>query len=232
MIEYEKPVIGEVEQGYPAAEAGIKEGDIIVRMGDKKINVFREINTYNQFHQGEKTKITFIQDGETKTATLTPKMDEELNYYRFGISSSGYTKAGLLSALQYGTYEVKYWICTTLESLKMLLTGKIGLNQLSGPVGIVDVVDDTYKASKSYGGFAVSVQLLNIAILLSANLGVMNLLPLPALDGGRLVFLFVEAVRRKRIPPEKEGYVHLVGIALLMVLMVFVMYNDIRRVFF
>ena len=114
----------------------------------------------------------------------------------------------------------------------MLLTGKIGLNQLSGPVGIVDVVDDTYKASKSYGGFAVSVQLLNIAILLSANLGVMNLLPLPALDGGRLVFLFVEAVRRKRIPPEKGGYVHLVGIALLMVLMVFVMYNDIRRVFF
>ena len=159
-------------------------------------------------------------------------MDEDLNYYRFGISSSGYTKAGVLSALQYGAYEVKYWICTTLESLKMLLTGKIGLNQLSGPVGIVDVVDDTYKASKSYGGFAVSVQLLNIAILLSANLGVMNLLPLPALDGGRLVFLFVEAVRRKRIPPEKEGYVHLVGIALLMVLMVFVMYNDIRRVFF
>ena len=137
MIGYDKPVIGEVEQGYPAAEAGLKEGDIIVRMGDKKINVFREINTYNQFHQGEKTKITFIQDGETKTATLTPKMDEELNYYRFGISSSGYTKAGLLSALQYGTYEVKYWICTTLESLKMLLTGKIGLNQLSGPVGIV-----------------------------------------------------------------------------------------------
>ena len=232
MIGYDKPVIGEVEQGYPAAEAGIKEGDTIIRMGDKKINVFREINTYNQFHQGEKTKITFIQDGETKTATLTPKMDEELNYYRFGISSSGYTKAGVLSALHYGASEVKYWICTTLESLKMLLTGKIGLNQLSGPVGIVDVVDDTYKASKSYGGFAVSVQLLNIAILLSANLGVMNLLPLPALDGGRLVFLFVEAVRRKRIPPEKEGYVHLVGIALLMVLMVFVMYNDIRRVFF
>ena len=78
----------------------------------------------------------------------------------------------------------------------------------------------------------VVVQLLNIAILLSANLGVMNLLPLPALDGGRLVFLAVEAVRRKRIPPEKEGYVHLVGITLLMALMVFVMFNDIRRVFF
>lgn len=73
---------------------------------------------------------------------------------------------------------------------------------------------------------------MNLAILLTANLGVMNLLPLPALDGGRLVFLFVEAVRKKRVPPEKEGYVHLVGIMLLMALMVFVMYNDIRRIFF
>ena len=114
----------------------------------------------------------------------------------------------------------------------MLITGQIGADQLSGPVGIVSVVDNTYQQSKSYGLFIVIAQMLNIAILLSANLGVMNLLPLPALDGGRLVFLFVEAIRRKRIPPEKEGYVHLVGIALLMVLMVFVMFNDIRRVFF
>ena len=71
--------------------------------------------------------------------------------------------------------------------------------------------------------------MLNIAILLSANLGVMNLLPIPALDGGRLVFLFVEAIRRKKIPPEKEGYVHLIGFALLMALMVVVMFNDIRK---
>ena len=71
--------------------------------------------------------------------------------------------------------------------------------------------------------------MLNIAILLSANLGVMNLLPIPALDGGRLVFLFAEAIRRKKIPPEKEGYVHLIGFALLMTLMVVVMFNDIRK---
>lgn len=103
---------------------------------------------------------------------------------------------------------------------------------MSGPVGIVSVVDDTYQQSKSYGVYMVVVQLLNIAILLSANLGVMNLLPLPALDGGRLVFLAVEAVRRKRIPSEKEGYVHLVGIVVLMALMVIVMFNDVRRVFF
>ena len=232
MVGYDPPVVREVEQGYPAAEAGIQKGDIIVKMGNKKINIYREISIYNQFHQGEDVEITYIHDGKKQTVTLTPKMDEESGYTRIGITGSGNTKANIFTSIQYGVYEVKFWICTTLESLKMLITGQIGADQLSGPVGIVSVVDNTYQKSKSYGLFIVIAQMLNIAILLSANLGVMNLLPLPALDGGRLVFLFVEAIRRKRIPPEKEGYVHLVGIALLMVLMVFVMFNDIRRVFF
>ena len=232
MVGYDPPVVREVEQGYPAAEAGIQKGDIIVKMGNKKINIYREISIYNQFHQGEDVEITYIHDGKKQTVTLTPKMDEESGYTRIGITGSGNTKANIFTSIQYGVYEVKFWICTTLESLKMLITGQIGADQLSGPVGIVSVVDNTYQQSKSYGLFIVIAQMLNIAILLSANLGVMNLLPLPALDGGRLVFLFVEAIRRKRIPPEKERYVHLVGIALLMVLMVFVMFNDIRRVFF
>ena len=232
MVGYDPPVVREVEQGYPAAEAGIQKGDTIVKMGNKKINIYREISIYNQFHQGEDVEITYIHDGKKQTVTLIPKMDEESGYTRIGLTGSGNTKANIFTSIQYGVYEVKFWICTTLESLMMLITGQIGADQLSGPVGIVSVVDNTYQQSKSYGLFIVIAQMLNIAILLSANLGVMNLLPLPALDGGRLVFLFVEAIRRKRIPPEKEGYVHLVGIALLMVLMVFVMFNDIRRVFF
>lgn len=232
MVGYDKPVISSVEEGYPAYEAGIEEGDTIVKMNGKSIHVFREINAYNQFNQGRETEIVYLHEGEEKSVTLTPKMDKERNYYRFGIGGGSYTKANVLTAVQYGIYEVKFWICTTLDSLRMLVTGKIGVDQLSGPVGIVSVVDDTYQQSKSYGVYMVIVQLLNIAILLSANLGVMNLLPLPALDGGRLVFLAIEAVRRKRIPPEKEGYVHLVGITLLMALMVFVMFNDIKRIFF
>ena len=230
MVGYDKPVITSVEEGYPAYEAGIEEGDTIVEMNGKRIHVFRDINAYNQFHQGEETEIVFLHDGEKKSVTLTPKMDKESNYYWFGIGGGSYTKANVFTALKYGVYEVKFWVSTTLDSLRMLITGKIGVDQLSGPVGIVNVVDDTYQQSKSYGIYMVVVQLLNIAILLSANLGVMNLLPLPALDGGILVFLAVEAVRRKRIPPEKEGYVHLVGITLLMALMVFVMFNDIRNI--
>lgn len=232
MTGYDKPVVGETPKGYAAAEAGIEAGDTIVRMGDKKIHIFREISYYNQFHQGEDVEVTYLHDGKEKRAVLKPKYDEELGYYRTGISGGAYTKANVLSAFQYGVYEVKFWIETTLESLKMLVTRQIGIDQMSGPVGIVDVVDDAYQQSKGYGMKMVIAQFLYIAILLSANLGVFNLIPFPALDGGRLVFLFVEAIRGKRVPPEKEGYVHLVGITLLMVLMVFVMYNDIRRVFF
>lgn len=232
MVGYDKPVIGEVESGYPAAEAGLQKGDEIVKMGKKSIHIFREVSFYNQFHANEDVDVTVLRDGKKITVTLTPKMDKELGYKRLGIGSSGYVKANPLTALQYGCYEVKFWICTTLDSLKMLVTGQIGVNQLSGPVGIVSSVDTTYKQSRSYGVFAVAVQMLNMAILLSANLGVMNLLPLPALDGGRLVFLFIEAIRRKRVPPEKEGYVHFAGIVILMALMVFVMYNDIHRIFF
>ena len=232
MVGYDRPVIESVAEGFPAEEAGLREGDRIVRMGEKKIRIFREITIYNQFHQGEDVEITYSRNGEEHRVTLSPKEDEELGYSRLGITSEGYRKANALEAVRYGAYSVNYWISTTVESLKMLITGKVSINNLTGPVGIVDVVEDTYQESKSYGNFVVLVELLNIAIMLSANLGVMNLLPFPALDGGRLVFLFLEAVRRKRVSPEKEGYVHLVGIACLMLLMVFTLYNDIRRVFF
>lgn len=232
MVGYDKPVIGAVESGYPAAEAGLKKGDEIVQMGNKKIHIFREVSFYNQFHSDEDVVVTVLRNGKEKTVTLTPKMDRELGYKRLGIGSSGYTKANALTAIKYGGYEVKFWICTTLDSLKMLVTRQIGVNELSGPVGIVNTVDTTYKQSRSYGLFVVIVEMLNLAILLSANLGVMNLLPLPALDGGRLVFLIIEAIRGKRVPPEKEGYVHFAGIVLLMALMVFVMFNDVHRIFF
>lgn len=229
MVGYDQPIVEQVENDYPAAEAGIQPGDRIVRIGNKKINIFREISTYNQFHQGETVDVTYEHDGEKHTVALTPKYDEENQYYRLGISRGANEKAGFFKALQYGTYEVKYWICTTVSSLKMLIMRQVGIDQMSGPVGIVGVVDETYQASSRYGMLTVIASMLNIAILLSANLGVMNLLPIPALDGGRLVFLFVEAIRRKKIPPEKEGYVHLIGFALLMALMVVVMFNDIRK---
>lgn len=113
----------------------------------------------------------------------------------------------------------------------MLVTGKVGLDQMAGPVGIVNLVDDTYEVMKPAGMAIVFLNLMNIGILLSANLGVMNLLPIPALDGGRLVFLILEVIRGKRIAPEKEGMVHFAGFVLLFGLMILILFNDVKNLF-
>ena len=122
-------------------------------------------------------------------------------------------------------------IRTTLLSLKELVTGQLGFQNLSGPVGVVYAIGTTYEESKSEGTLMLWMNMLNMAVLLSANLGVMNLLPLPALDGGRLVFLIIEAIRKKPINREIEGRIHFAGLMALMVLMVVVMYNDILKIF-
>ena len=112
----------------------------------------------------------------------------------------------------------------------MLFTGKVGMKDLSGPVGLVKMMGDTYDNNQTYGGTGQAIlSMVNFSIFLSANLGIMNLLPIPALDGGRLVFLVIEAIRRKKISPEKEGMVHFVGLMALMALMIFVMFNDIKN---
>ena len=228
---YDEPIISGVVPGFSAEAEGMQEGDRIVRMNGKKINLWREVTYYNMFHEGETVELVFERDGEKHEVTIVPKKDEKGNYLMGVTPPAEYKKANVFTAIQYGVYEVKFWISTTLESLKMLVTGGVGVDQLSGPVGIVDVVDDTYQQSKDYGAIVVLMQMLNIGILLSANLGVMNLLPLPALDGGRLVFLVIEAIRGKRVAPDKEGMVHFVGMMLLFALMIFVLFNDLNRIF-
>ena len=228
---YDEPVISGTVEGFPADVAGMEAGDRIVKINNKRIDVWREVTYHNMLHPGEELTLTYERDGERYEIEITPEQDENGNYLMGVTSPASYTKANLLTALQYGVYEVKFWICTTLESLQMLITGVVGADQLAGPVGIVNVVDDTYQQSKDYGFVIVLINMLNIGILISANLGVMNLLPFPALDGGRLVFLVVEAIRGKRIPPEKEGIVHGIGMILLLALMAYVLFNDIIRMF-
>lgn len=226
------PVIHRVEAGSPAAEAGIQDGDTILKLGNKKIHFYREISVYTYFHSGEKTDIKWEHDGEIYAGSITPRYDEESGRYLFGFQGSiGRQKSGPLRVIQYSFYEVKYWITTTIQSLGKLVTGQLNMNDLSGPVGIVKTIGDTYTASKPDGVFYIIMNMLNMAILLSANLGVMNLLPLPALDGGRLVFFIVEAIRGKRVDPQKEGMVHFIGLVVLMAFMVLIMGNDIRKLF-
>ena len=224
------PVIGTVGEGTAASEAGLMAGDEIVELNGKHIHLFREISLEAMLNEGEPVNIVYERDGQRTAVTLEPKYSEKDGRYYYGIAPlNGYTKFSLPGVAKYSFYEVKYWIDTTIRSLGMLVTGKAGIKDLSGPVGMVDAVDTIYTESKQDGAFYVWLNMLNFAILLSANLGVLNLIPFPALDGGRLLFLVIEAIRRKPIPPEKEGIFHFVGFALLMLLMVVVMYNDIAR---
>lgn len=231
-IGVDRPVVSEVMKGYSAEEAGLKPDDVIVKINQKSVHFYREVSMYTFFHPGETLEVTYVRNGEKQKAVMEPALDEESGRYLLGIRTKyEREKVNPLTSLKYGVYEVNYWIWTTMQSLRMLVTGKVSVNELSGPVGIVKTIGDTYEESKSDGIFYIFLNMLNFSILLSANLGVMNLIPLPALDGGRLVFLIIEAIRGKRVDPEKEGMVHFVGIMILMGLMVLVMINDIRKLF-
>lgn len=231
-IGVDKPVISGVLEGFSAEAAGMQAGDTILEMNGKKIHFYKEVSMYSYFHEGETVELVYERDGIKYTATLEPVMDEESGRYLLGITNNyGREKGNVLSNLKYSVYELKYQISTTISSLRMLFTRQVSVNDLSGPVGIVKTIGDTYDASVSDGYFYVFLNMVNFAVLLSANLGVMNLLPLPALDGGRLVFLIIEAIRGKKIDPDKEGMVHFIGIIFLLAVMVLIMFNDIRKIF-
>lgn len=226
------PVITSVSEGSAAYEAGLRDGDVITRIDSHYTHFYWDVYVLSYFSDGKPMKITYKRGDEKNTVVLTPKYSEEDERYYIGITGGeGYKAKGVLDSLKYGFYHVQSAVWEPIESLKLLFTGKLGKDALSGPVGMVKMVDDEYEAAKEYGFLTVLINMLSLTMMLSANLAVMNLLPIPALDGGRLLFVIIEAVRRKPVPPEKEGYVHLAGMALLLVLVVFVFVNDITKFF-
>lgn len=228
---YDEAKVFGVMEDYPAEAAGLQEGDKIIRLNKERVYLNREVSLFLSLHAGETFDLTYERDGARHTVEIQPKYDEETKRYYAGLTGlSVREKGNFLQVMKYSALELRYWIKTTYKSLGMLLKRQVKVSDLSGPVGIVDVIGDTYNESKSDGGLYVFLNMLNMAILLSANLGVMNLLPIPALDGGRIVFMLVEVITKKRVPERVEGMVHFAGLMLLLLLMVFVMYNDIMRI--
>ena len=162
---------------------------------------------------------------------MIPQMNEQYGYYMIGVGFGGSEEAngGSVSVIKNSYLYVRYMVKTTFASIRMLFNGKAAVSDLAGPVGAVEVVSEEYDSAKEMGTLAIFVSMLNIALLLSANLGVINLLPIPALDGGKLVLLFVEVVRGKPVEAKMEGIIQFIGVALLFLLMIVVMYNDIAR---
>ena len=236
MVGYDKPVVQEVMEGMPAAEAGLEAGDEITSIDGRHICLYAEITDYVTFHQDvlaeRPVKVTWNHDGEKKSAMIRAAASDDERFI-LGIrgSSNFRTKAGPVTAVTYGAAQVRYWVRLVFESLGMLFKGQAKVSDLSGPVGVVSTINNTYQETRADGMFYVIVNLINLTILLSANLGVVNLFPIPALDGGRILLLLIEAVRGKKMTTEHEGMIQFAGFAFLMLLMVVVMFNDIGRLF-
>ena len=214
-----------------AAEAGMEDGDQIISINGSRTWLYREVSLYSSLHQGQTATVVFERNGEKQTVVLTPKQSDT-GAYLYGFSRTVQReKGGALETVGYSCAEIRYWLKATVESLKMLIGGQMGLEEMSGPVGIVSTIGDTYKESRVDGWYYVTMNMIMIAIFLSVNLGVMNLLPIPALDGGRLVFLILEAIRGKAIPQEKESMVHFTGFVLLMGLMAVILFSDLHKLF-
>lgn len=225
------PVVQGLTEGRSAIESGIQVGDVITKINGESIHVWRDITLISILNTGEPLSVEYTREGQKGVAEFTPTYSEEDDRYYMGIEGgTTYIECKGLKLFKYGWYELIFNFRNTLKSLKSLVMGKLSVDSLGGPVAIAQVVDESYDAVKDYGVTSVLLTMMNIAMLLSVNLGVVNLLPLPALDGGRLVFLIVEVFRGKPIPPEKEGIVHLVGIILFFILTVFIFYNDIMRI--
>lgn len=221
-----EPIITNVQDKGPALAAGMQAGDLVTKIDGKSIDTWQELASTIQESAGESLSFEYVRDGEVINSTITPKLVEQDGHSigQIGVLYESPREKNPLKAIAFGAEQTISWIGKIFELLGMLVTGQFTIDALSGPVGI-------YKATEEVAQYGV-FNLMNWAAILSINLGIMNLLPLPALDGGRLLFFLFEAIRGKPIDRQKEGMVHFVGIMLLMVLMVVVTWNDIQRFFF
>ena len=222
-----KPIVADVNEEYPAYEAGIEEGDRIISINNHKVSSWNEVQLYIQMSDGKELSITLKdQDGNKKEVSLVPATvtDENGNKsYIVGISLDNTKRTGFVSSLSYAFETTVSLYKLMLTTIKQLFTGGVSVSDLSGPVGIYTIVD-----SQAKQGFQ---SIMYLTAYLSMNIGVINLIPFPAFDGGRVLFLIIEKIRRKPVKAKTEAMVNSIGFALLMLLMIYVTFNDILRLF-
>jgi len=216
-------VVESVNPNAPAYSQGLKQGDRILKVNGKRILVKTDIDTQLYFSQNNNIVLTVERDG--KTVNLPISLYEDNGSRMIGIT----LKQENNSFIRLIGFSFRYMlsICSTvLSTLGMLITGAISFKETSGPVGIVTVIG---QAASGAINRDMLLNILNITSLITINLGMFNLIPLPALDGGRTVFALVELITRKKVPVKIEAFVHSFGMLLLLTLMVFVTYNDVLR---
>lgn len=227
VVEDALPVVAEVVEGYPAQKAGLQEGDRIIRAsadGDTiDINIQYDLLEFIQYHT-EDVVLTIDRDGKEIQVTINPMKDEEQGYYMIGIvSTSNVRPIAWYEGFKYGTKDMIDTTASIFTSISMLIHGR-GLENLSGPVGIYTV---TEKAA-SYG----LLTYLNLFAMISLNIGIFNLLPIPALDGGRILILAIEKLFRTKISQRVIENTIIASFLLLFGILIFATFNDIVRLLF
>ena len=241
IVGYVSPEITAVGTNSPAQKNGLQVGDVVKEINGKNVVIDGDFTLYTAFNAfSDKEDVTLVVDrnGQEKTIVMRPEWTKDKKgngAYRIGINHGKNKKVNVWGTIKYSAYEIKYLVDVVVKSLQGLVTKKVSADDVAGPVGIVSMMGKEIGASgnKDKGGSAgmMVMNMMNWCILLSANLGVMNLLPIPALDGGRLLFLIIEWIRRKPLNPKYEGYVNMAGFMLLMLLMVVILGHDIIKLF-
>ncbi len=238
---FDRPFIREVEAGSPAAQAGLEPGDQVYALsvnGDRmSVQSARDMQIFMYIHADEMNNADLFtiyyrdaSDGNAKKqAVLEPFYDSDKGRYRLGLSYNvAYERTeGIIDTLVCSQYNVNYCIRSSIESLKMLAGGRVSRQDVMGPVRMVAVMDESVTEAADYGLKSSVITLLDLMILISGSLGFMNLMPLPALDGGRLIFITIELVTRRAVPKELEAKIHAAGMILLLALMLIIMLNDV-----
>lgn len=214
-------VIGDIVPGMPAAESGFKIGDKIIEIEGNSINKWSDLSGIINASANKSLEVKFERNGEVKKTNVTPRFDETVGYAMIGISPKLIREdVGIFKAIGLGFVRAGKLIWLTFDAFARMITGRTSAD-IGGPIMIASMVGQAADI-----GFS---SVLTLMAMISVNLGILNLLPFPALDGGRLIFILIELIRGKPVNPEKENMVHVVGFIILMILMAFVIIRDIGK---
>lgn len=219
---YGSNVVDYTSENSPAQTAGLKSGDIIISVNNNPTRNLLDINKVVESNKKDDIKFEINRNGKIIEKTIKPKYYEEYGTYLVGFTAK--VKYSFFKSIEIGFDRMMFTSKAILCTLKMMVTGQFKMEYLSGPVGVVQII-----GSESSKGLVYFLQILG---LISVNLGVFNLLPIPALDGGKFLFLLIEAIRGNPIDEKIEQKLTLIGISLLFSIMIYVtIFNDIGRLF-
>lgn len=216
-----EPVLGRVMDHQPASDAGLMKGDRIISINGTKLSAWTDVSTLIQEAGSKKSTLVIQRGGKTLEKTLIPQFDQEAGRYLIGVMPTLEKRPlGLSESVRYAVLTEGRIMKGMVDGLRQILTGKAGVN-VAGPIGVAQMAGSVAQEGM--------IPFLTFIAFLSLNLGILNLIPIPALDGGQFLILAVEGILRHPLPPKAKERVQLVGVALILGLTIYATISDILR---